>query len=100
MVMNLFYRKLVKLNIDFCLTTKIQTIISIDLLSKSCSRRERYLKNSLSKSIAHVIKHANFQLYRAYNAGVIWKSTIDDKYIYKRVRLHTHQNDLLLQNNV
>ena len=28
----------------------------------------------MSKNIAHVIKHANFQLYRAYSTRVIWKN--------------------------
>ena len=27
---------------------------------------DRYLKNGISKSIVHVIRHANFQLYRVY----------------------------------
>ena len=29
------------------------------------------LKNNVSKSIVHVIKHANFQLYRVQSAGFI-----------------------------
>ena len=44
---------------------------------------DRYLqlKNGVSKSIVHVIKHVNFHLYRAHPDGVIWKKpTIDDKY--------------------
>ena len=32
---------------------------------------DRYLKNSVSKSIVHVIKHANFHLYRVHSDGVI-----------------------------
>ena len=32
---------------------------------------DRHLKNSVSKSIVHVIKHANFQLYRVHPDGVI-----------------------------
>ena len=44
------------------------------------------------KSVAHVMKHANFQLHR----GTPWRSyfenlTIDDKFINKRVRLFIHQ---------
>ena len=30
--------------------------------------------NGVSKSIVHVIKHANFQFYRAYLEWVIWKN--------------------------
>ena len=46
----------------------------------------------ISKSIVHVIKHGNFQLYRAHPEGVIWKKlTIDDKYINKRVLIFMHQ---------
>ena len=32
---------------------------------------DRYLKNGVSKSIFHVIRHANFQLYRVHPDGVI-----------------------------
>ena len=32
---------------------------------------DRYLKNGFSKSIVHVIKHANFQLFRVQADGVI-----------------------------
>ena len=32
---------------------------------------DRYLKNGVTKSIVHVIKHANFQLYRVHPDGVI-----------------------------
>ena len=32
---------------------------------------DRYLKNGVSKSIVHMIKHANFQLYRVHPDGVI-----------------------------
>ena len=43
--------------------------------------KDIYLRNGVSKSIVHVIKHANFQLYRAHPDGVIWKKpTIDGKY--------------------
>ena len=35
---------------------------------------DRYLKNGVSKYIAHVIKHVNFKLYRANPEGVIWKN--------------------------
>ena len=52
----------------------------------------RYIKNGISKNIVHVMKHVNFQLYRAHPDGVIWKKmTIDDKYINKRVWIFTHQ---------
>ena len=44
------------------------------------------LKNGVSKYVVHVMKHVNFQIYRAHPDGVIWKKlTIDDKYINKRV---------------
>ena len=36
--------------------------------------RDIYLKNGVSKYIPHLIKRANFQLYRAYRVGVIWKN--------------------------
>ena len=32
---------------------------------------DRYQKNGVSKSIVHVIKHTNFQLYRVQPDGVI-----------------------------
>ena len=32
---------------------------------------DRYLKNGVSKSIAHVIKHVNFQLHSVHPDGVI-----------------------------
>ena len=35
--------------------------------------KDRYLKNGMSNSIAHVRKHGSFQLYRAYLAGKIDK---------------------------
>ena len=39
------------------------------------------------KSIVHVIKHANFQFYKAYLARVVWqKRRIGDRYINKQVR--------------
>ena len=41
---------------------------------------DRYLNNSVSKSIIHVIKQVNFPLYRAQANAVIWKKlTRDDK---------------------
>ena len=46
----------------------------------------KYLKNGIPKSIVHVKKRVNFQLYRAHLDGIIWKKlTIDDNYINKRV---------------
>ena len=36
--------------------------------------RDKYLKNGASKNMDHVIKHANFQLYRVYPVRVIWKN--------------------------
>ena len=49
-------------------------------------------KNGVSKSIVHVIKHVNFQLYRTHPDEIIWnKLTIDDKYINKRVWFIIHQ---------
>ena len=33
-----------------------------------------YIKSVVSIRIAHVLQHANFQLYRAYLAGVFWKN--------------------------
>ena len=32
---------------------------------------DRYLKNGVSKSIVHVIKHANFEIYRVHPERVI-----------------------------
>ena len=34
---------------------------------------DRYLKNGVSKTIVHVIKHVNFQLYRVHPDGVFRK---------------------------
>ena len=49
-------------------------------------RIDRYLKNGIPKSIVHVMKHVNFQVYRAHPDKFIWKKlTIYDKYINKRV---------------
>ena len=44
----------------------------------------RYLKNGVLRSIAHVIKYANFQIWQSYLTA--WRSylenlTIDDKFI-------------------
>ena len=52
---------------------------------------DRHLKNGVSKSIVRVINYVNFQLYRVNPDGVIWKLTIDDKFINKRARLFIHQ---------
>ena len=35
---------------------------------------DMYIKNDVTKSIANVIQHVNFQVHRAYLAGVIWKN--------------------------
>ena len=49
-------------------------------------RKVRYLKSGVSKTIVHVIKHVNFQLYSGHTDRVIWKKvTIDDKYINKQI---------------
>ena len=50
-----------------------------------------YLKNGLLRSIAHVIKHANFQLYRVHMTELFTNLTIDTKFINKRVQLFIHQ---------
>ena len=34
----------------------------------------KYLKNGVSKSVVHVVKHANFPLYRIYPDGVFRKT--------------------------
>ena len=39
-------------------------------------KTERHLKNGVSKIIVNMIEHTNFQLYRAYSAGVIWKTRL------------------------
>ena len=45
---------------------------------------DRYLKNGVSKSIVHVIKHVSFQLYMAHPYEVIWKKLkTEEKYINK-----------------
>ena len=50
----------------------------------------------ISLNVVHVITHANFPLYRAYPARVIWKKlTTDDKYVNKRVQLFIHQTRCL-----
>ena len=47
---------------------------------------DRYLNNSISKSIIHVIKQVNFPLYRAQANAIIWKKlTRDDKSTNKRL---------------
>ena len=40
-------------------------------LMKGKGHIDRYLKNDVSKSIVHAIKHANFQLYTVHPDGVI-----------------------------
>ena len=45
---------------------------------------DRYLKNSVSKSIIHVIKQVNFPLYRAQANAIIWKKTDKRRQIYKQ----------------
>ena len=53
---------------------------------------DRCLKNGVLKSIVHVIKDANFQLYRLHPDGVVIENLIiDDKFINKRLRLSIHQ---------
>ena len=47
-------------------TTKIN-----DKIIYSYNIKGRYLKNGVSKSIVHIIKHAKFQLYRVHSDGVI-----------------------------
>ena len=41
----------------------------MELFVKSVKDLDRYLKNIVSKSIVHAIKHADFQFYRAYQTG-------------------------------
>ena len=49
-------------------------------------------RKGVLKSIVQVMKHVNFQLYRANPDGVIWEMlTNDDKYINKQVWLFIHQ---------
>ena len=51
------------------------------------SRSNRYLRKGASVSIVHLVKHANFQLYRAFPDGFIWKKLIfDGKYINKWIQ--------------
>ena len=46
----------------------------------------------MSKSIAHVIQHVNFQFYRAFLAlSYLEKPAKDDKYVNKREGLLIHQ---------
>ena len=41
----------------------------------ACLKSHRQIsKNGVSKSIAHVIKHTNFQFYKAHSDKVIWKN--------------------------
>ena len=40
-------------------------------------------KNRAPKSIVHVMKHVNFQLYRTHPDEVIWKKTDNWQQIYK-----------------
>ena len=50
-------------------------------------------KNSVSKSIVDVIKHANFHLYRAYPVGVIWKNgQLPTNAKTSKFELFLHQN--------
>ena len=57
------------------------------------------LKKGVSKSIVHVIKHVNFQLYKARHDGVIWKKcTIHNKYINKKLRSGVEKKKLFCCN--
>ena len=52
----------------------------------------RYLKNNVSKSVVHGIKHVNFQLYNALSDGIyLQKLTTEDKYMDNRVWLFPHR---------
>ena len=71
------------------------TLIRAEIFLTACNhqlkayRIDRYLKTGISKSICHVIKHVNFQFYRAHPDRIIWeKMTIDDKYITQRDIIH------------
>ena len=56
----------------------------------------------MSKSIAHVIKHSNFQVCRAYSAEVIWKNRqlTTNIYIYKKTANFYTSNKICFQNNM
>ena len=43
------------------------------------------------KNIVHVIKHVNFQLYRVYPAGFIWKNQQMKANINKQIEAFIHQ---------
>ena len=45
--------------------------IKCNVFAFAKSHIDRYFKNGASKSIVHVIKHANFQLYTVNPDGVI-----------------------------
>ena len=55
----------------------------------SLKAHQQISKNSVLKSIVHVTKHTNFQLYKVHPDRV--NLTIDNRFINKRVRLFTHQ---------
>ena len=66
---------------------------------------DRYLKNSVSKSIVHVIKHANFQIYRdtlteffrkSDNLRQIYKQTSSTFYTSNDVSLKRSEKKKLL----
>ena len=44
-------------------------------------------ENRAPKSIVHVMKHVNFQLYRTHPDEVIWKKTDNWQQIYKQTSL-------------
>ena len=41
---------------------------------KTQKKKKKNLRNGLSESMVYVIQDANFQLYRAYPIGFIWKN--------------------------
>ena len=51
-------------------------------------------KNGVLKSVVDVIKHANFQFYRAYPAGVIWQNRLltTDICIHTRSTFYSSKN--------
>ena len=77
------------------LSVYVKLCLNLISLNWTYSYSNRYLKNGDSKSIAHVIKHANVQLFKGFSRRTYCeKNIIVDRYISKQVR---HFSKMFLQ---
>ena len=65
----------------------------LDILGSS-RPKDRYLKNDEWKSIGHLIKRADFHLYREYTVGVIWTNQQMMTNIYEKTSSNFYASNL------